>query len=311
MRGIIPADTMLERAGYRLMNDDLEEFLRNVGFALELRRGPEGEPFGDWIIQYGNKDLEVALICDRKEYGVYVADKHTLRPTGILPPAPAQYDVDLIRELLSGEISAPMDYADQKAFTRAHWSEITAMFAHSRREATHQQLKVLADERMKRTFNPWPPAILEFETFMQANGMTCQTREAPKGIMGTRLMEYTGPRVNVRIDSTGGWRLLFADAAGPVDTWYDIVTLKGALPGGHPSSIKFPEWFTFAASHWDAICRMFDASQRDATHPRLAPLEEETRKRRAEFRAEQDARIKALEDAVREDSNCRRRGRGQ
>ena len=264
-----------------MMRDEFEQFLRSIGLTQELRRGPEGEPFGNWIIQYGNNDLSVSLVHDRGDQSVFVADKHTLRPPGILPPFPLQYDVNLIREMVTGAATERMGYHDQKEFVRAKWNEIAAMFGPDRRVATHERLNMLGRERFKRSIGDWPTPILEFEKFLQDKGLQCQKREAPDGALGDRLMVYTGAGLSVRIDSKGGWRLLFADTVGKPEAWYDVHTLRRATSTSNETLIKFQEWFTFAANYWDAILAMFQPSERERSHQRLAPLEEETRKRRA------------------------------
>ena len=110
------------------IRDEFEQFLRSIGLTQELRRGPEGEPFGNWIIQYGNNDLSVSLVHDRGDQSVF-ADKHTLRPPGILPPFPLQYDVNLIREMVTGAATERMGYHDQKEFVRANGTRLLRCWA--------------------------------------------------------------------------------------------------------------------------------------------------------------------------------------
>ena len=97
------------------------------------------------------------------------------------------------------------------------------------------------------------------------------------GALGDRLMVYTGAGLSVRIDSKGGWRLLFADTVGKPEAWYDVHTLRRVTSTSNETLIKF-QWSTFAANYWDAILAMFQPSERERSHQRLAPLEEEAPK---------------------------------
>jgi hypothetical protein len=202
--------------------------------------------------------------------------------------------------MVTGAAAERMTYTDQKTFARANWNQIVAMLGPDRRDETHKRLNLLGRERFKRSVGDWPPAILEFEKFLQDKGLECQKREAPDGALGDRDMVYAGAGLSVRIDSTGGWRLLFADAAWKPDAWYDIHTLLRVLPARSESLFSFQEWFTFAANHWDEICAMFQPSERERSHQRLGPLEEETRRRRAEVRAQREAQMEELSKKARD-----------
>jgi hypothetical protein len=283
-----------ERPERILSDDTFEQFLLSVGLTLRLRKGPQGEPFGNWIIQFGNDDLEVSMVSDRGHQSVTISDKNTLRPYGILPPAPAVYDVPLISELLFGIGPKRLEFFDQKVFVHANWDAIVAMFSPESREATHQRLSFLGRERVKRTLNPWPPVILDFERFLQSIGLTCEAREAPDGALGERLMQYNSETVCVKVASKGGWQLTIADRISHPDTWYDIRTIRRMLLGDVESKLPFLEWFAFARANWEAVVAIFRPAEREETHRRLRPLEEETRRRLQLHRDQQTAQVEQI-----------------
>src|SRR5580698_1100982 len=74
-----------ERSQSVVWDDEFEQFLVSVGLTLQFRRGPEGEVFGNWIIQYGNNDLDVLMVSDRGDQCISIADKKTLRSHGPFP----------------------------------------------------------------------------------------------------------------------------------------------------------------------------------------------------------------------------------
>jgi hypothetical protein len=233
------------------------------------------------------------MVSDRGHRSVRIADKNTVRAHGVLPPAPATYDVSLINEFLVGIGARELEFFDQKVFLHANWEAIVAMFSLEQREATFQRLSALGRERLKRILNPWPDVILDFEKFLKSMGLTCQLREAPDGALGERLMQYHGDKLNVKVTSKGGWQLTIADSLCRPDTWYDIRTIRKML-WGYVDPVSFKEWFAFARENWKAIAEMFAVGQADEIHRYLQPLEEENRQRLQLTRDRQEAKIEQL-----------------
>jgi hypothetical protein len=281
---------------------NFEEFLLSVGLKFKQRAGPEGQPFGNWFIEYENDDLCIQMVSDRGAESINISDKHTLVRRGFMPPGPASYNVELIVEFLRGAALTEMKLFDQKAFVCDNWSAIVGMFGPTNRETTHSRLSELAKERAKRIFSPWPPAILEFEEFLKKRGLIIEIREAPDGALGDRLMQYTSDRIEVRIASKDGWQLSISDKAGRPGVWYNIHTIrKFILPSADPK-LPFAEWFAFAKTNWDSILEIFALDDADETHRRLEPLEQETQNRRQRVLEQQLAQMEQIEKLLQQRS---------
>jgi|GEM_PF-2720745 len=285
----------------RITSDEtFEQFLASVGLTLQLRRGPDGEPFGNWIIRFADANLEVSMVSDRGDQAVSISDKNTLRAVGIFPPAPPVYDVPLISESLFGIAPKRLEFFDQKVFVHANWEAIVAMFRPESREATHRRLQFLGRERLKRRLPPWPRVILEFESYLKSIGLACEVREAPEGALGDHLMQYGNDSIGVRMASKGGWALSVSDKTSRPEIGYSIFTIRNLLAVNLESELSFPEWFAFARTNWDAILAIFSPANKEENHRRLVPLEEEIQRRLQLRREQQDALTAQLAEKIRQ-----------
>jgi hypothetical protein len=279
---------------------EFEQFLKGKGLAMEGRLGPEGQPFGNWIIQYGNADLRVSMVLDRSQRSVTIADKNTPLSHAIFPASPVDYHVPSIRESLFGIPASPMAFEDQKEFVRAHWDAIVAMFSSESRQATHERLALQGRERLKRTLKPWPPVIVDFENFLKSKGCECDMREAPDGALGERIMLYHNDVLNVKVASEGGWQLTFAERGTRPDTWYHLSAIRRLLLGDIETKFPFTEWFLFASTNWNLITALFTPDRREESHRQLQPLEAEARRRRQLAREQQAAQLEEFAKRARQ-----------
>jgi hypothetical protein len=231
------------------------------------------------------------MVSDRSTQSVTIADKNTIRSAGLFPPASLAYHVASIRESLFGINQGRMEFAEEQSFVRENWDAIVDMFSPERRAATHERLSTLGRERLKRELAPWPSAILDFELFLQSKGLTRESREAPDGALGRRLMQYAGDIVCVKIDSEDGWRLTVSDRINRPDAEYHIGTIRKYLLGDVKTKLAFQEWFIFAGANWEAIVELFSASKREDSHRSLQPIEAETRRQRQIAKDRQKAQI--------------------
>jgi len=126
--------------------DQFGEFLQSQGLSFE-RRGIVPHT-GDKLWQFGTSKIGVRVVADRGVvWSVRVAD---------IAGWPQQwYAASELRELLTGNEeewpSEPDDgIAAQIKFVEEHWLAILEAFGSDKREQTHTDLKVLAEQRAKR-----------------------------------------------------------------------------------------------------------------------------------------------------------------
>jgi hypothetical protein len=124
--------------------DAFESFLEEKGLACKLRRGPEGEPFGNKIVEYADANIGVQVTSDRGTSSVSIADMTT--------QSTHWYHVPLIRDLLLGIGEHVLSLSEQIGIVTANWQAIVACFGSEQREDTHRRLSHLEWERAKRLF---------------------------------------------------------------------------------------------------------------------------------------------------------------
>lgn len=249
---------------------ELVSFLEKQGLALRRKQGPDRQSFGNIYMEYGNGDVIVRVVLDRSCWELDVAD--IAQPTN-------WYSPDILRTFVLGAGSDSLLLSEQVEIIERVWREIIDAFSPLRREATHARLAELEIERAQRIYPPWTTAALELETLLISKGLTCRHRDAPKGVLGERLMVYFDSSIGVRVtcgapENSEGWRVAVADAADP-DRWYDVALIRRLL--GHVGELKMPydQRFAFLKKHWTQVRELFSASARAATHEQLTELLEE------------------------------------
>ncbi|MGA3068093.1 MAG: hypothetical protein ABSF29_14715 [Tepidisphaeraceae bacterium] len=236
---------------------DLESFLQGQGLVCKLRVGPEGTPFGNSMVRYGNSDISVQWASDRGVQTVYVAEPRL--------KSDKWYDVPLVKIFLLGQDEGRMPFVEQMRFVASNWQLVTSMFDAAQSEKTHARLSELGRERAERVLSVWPTAIIDLEEFLRRSGFTCERREAPHGSLGVQISQYVGENIAVRLTSEGGWRLLIAEKDARTETWYDIRLIRQLIAGNAKGVFPFREWFTFLKSNWSEILDRFNPVNRKRT----------------------------------------------
>lgn len=243
---------------------DFEKFLERNGCAPN-RLETFDEHSGYYSVQRFCTGFTIRLERDRFAWVVDVCDSIG-RPD-------KWYQVSLIAKLLSDRNDEMMSFSQQLEFAEAHWLEIGQCLDERHQAETHDRLTVLAKERAKRMFPAWADAVLDLESFLIEKGLACQSREAPEGSFGDRLMQYADASIGVRITCTQetGWRIAIADMSRPAD-WYDVALIRCALEGTEDKKLIYAKRFLFVKECWTQIPDLFSDQCRESTHARLQQL---------------------------------------
>jgi hypothetical protein len=130
-------------------------------------------------------------------------------------------------------------------------------------------------ERANSLFSRWPSVVLEFESFLKAQGLSCTYRREPASMYADRTLRYADAAVGVEVSTENGWRIMFADITANPVTWYDFEVIRKLIQYPTDKKLQFIEKFKLIQDRWPEIVRLFSPLENAQTRKRLREIQEE------------------------------------
>jgi hypothetical protein len=221
-----------------------EHFLMNVGLKRTRDESPV-DSMGYRCMEYIGDGIGIRLIRDRGFWEIKIAETST---------QPDQwYHINLLTYCLPGQKQPNMSFEDQLTFAMAHWSQVVASFASGQRSRMHACLRAARTERANTLFARWPSVVLDFESFLKDQGLSCEFRKEPANMYADRTLRYANSIIRVEVSTENRWRIQFADMKVDPDNWCDFEIIRRLIQWPEDKKVNFIEKFKFIKDNWSEI----------------------------------------------------------
>ena len=231
------------------------------GFAIVRNdQGPQGYSIRVFVLGA----LAVQIFSERGLWDLVVSNEAEAVLTG------KWFHIEDVMAFLNRGVGDHLTFKQSIEVLVSNLGAVQTLFASDDFENIATKLKRLWLMRQDRV-NMWPPAIMNFQSFLTSIGFTCMVWIEPDTVSPKRRMSFKTETLSVEIQCNMGWMLRIGTSLRPMSERHDVRFIRMLLTGSD-YGLRFYDWFVFAENHWREIVELFAPERIEETKKALAAL---------------------------------------